>query len=52
MQCRDLLKKMLTINPKKRINFKDIKSHPFLALASTIYKLDESTINSEKGVDS
>ena len=33
-------------------NFEDIKSHPFLAFVSPIYKVDESTINNEKGVDS
>jgi 5'-AMP-activated protein kinase catalytic alpha subunit len=50
MECRDLLKKILTVSPKKRINLEDIKSHPFLALASPTYKVDESTINREKGV--
>ena len=32
----DLVKKMLRINPKKRINFEDIKEHPFFKQEETV----------------
>lgn len=40
-ECRDLLSKILTVNPSKRIGLEDIKNHPFLALASPVYHVED-----------
>ena len=41
-ECRDIITRLLTVNPNKRITIEEIKSHPFLKLASPIYHIDEN----------
>ena len=37
-QCKDLINKMLVLNPKKRITLEEIKKHPFLSYGLIWYK--------------
>lgn len=34
--ARDLIKKLLTVNPEKRITFEEIKQHPFLKIGNNV----------------
>lgn len=34
--ARDLIKKLLTVNPEKRITFDEIKQHPFLKIGNSV----------------
>ena len=37
-KCKDLIKKILNVNAKKRLSINDIKNHPFLELGKSFYK--------------
>ena len=39
--CKDLIKKILTVNPKNRINIQDIKNHPFLIQNFRNYHMED-----------
>lgn len=41
-ECRDLLSKILTVNPNKRISLEEIKQHPFLKLSNPVYHIDDN----------
>lgn len=43
--CKDLIKKILTINPQKRIHIEDIKHHPFLQSSMASYYFNYDTID-------
>ncbi len=47
--CKDLIKKILTVNPKKRIGIDGIKKHPFLNKAVCCYHIDDILNRIEKG---
>ena len=47
--CVDLIKKILTVNPKKRIGIDGIKKHPFLNKAVCCYHIDDILNRIEKG---
>ena len=47
--CKDLIKKILTVNPKNRIGINGIKNHPFLNKAISCYHIDNFLMRSEKG---
>ena len=48
-ECKDLIKKILTVNPKNRIGIEGVKSHPFLTRASLNYHIDDVLLRNEKG---
>ena len=45
--CADLISKILTVNPKKRINFQDVKTHPWIkdAYADYVKTIDKNSFN-------
>jgi serine/threonine protein kinase len=43
--CKDLIKKILTVNPSKRIKLEDIKHHPFLKAGEALKRSDSSFTN-------
>ena len=47
--CKDLIKKILTVNPKNRIGIEGIKNHPFLIQSFNNYHIDEFYISYDKG---
>ena len=49
LDCKDLIKKILTVNPKNRIGIDGIKNHPFLSKAILNYHIDDVLIRNEKG---
>lgn len=46
--CRDLIKKILTVNPSKRISLEEIKSHSFLKAGFKLFKKEENFQSAEK----
>ena len=47
--CKDLIKKILTVNPKNRINIQDIKNHPFLIQNFRNYHIEDFYLGFDKG---
>ena len=47
LQCKDLIKKMLEVDPKKRITLEEIKNHSFLKYGVLWYKEHFSKIKSK-----
>lgn len=43
--CKDLIKKILTVNPSRRIKLDDIKHHPFLKAGEALKRNDSSFSN-------
>jgi len=51
--CKDLIKKLLTVNPSKRIKLDEIKCHPFLKLGENVFGKDvlDSTLNDKRLIE-
>jgi serine/threonine protein kinase len=51
--CKDLIKKLLTVNPSKRIKLDEIKSHPFLKLGESILGKDvvDAALNDKRLIE-
>ena len=46
--AKDILSKLLEVDPKKRINFEGIKSHPWFSLIDKKYMMNKGIIANEK----
>jgi 5'-AMP-activated protein kinase catalytic alpha subunit len=53
INCRDLIKKLLTVNPSKRIRLEEIKSHPFLKIGESVLGKDffDTALNDKRLID-
>lgn len=50
--CKDLIKKLLTVNPKKRIRLEEVKRHSFMKLAfDNIYHSNSTIIHINQGIN-